>query len=397
MGNDIDTIFDHILAGKSLFTDRDVLRNEYIPDHILFRDDQISQLAQILAPVLRRSKPSNVFLYGKTGTGKTVVARYVLKKLAERTAQHELNIEFVYTNTRIASTPYHVLFEVGSQLGAQIPFTGLSMSGAMRRIFERIGASGTNIVLVLDEVDYLVKNFDDDLLYDLTRPNADIVGSSFISLVGISNDLKFKEYLDPRVLSSLGEEELVFPPYMVGELEAILSDRVRLAFRPNVVADTAVKLCASLAAMEHGDARRAVDLLRVAGELAEREGSDQVTTDHVMKAARSIERDRVYEAARSLPLHAKLVLAVVTSSNNELNTGQVYSRYAEICKTSGLTPLTQRRVSSIISELDVLGLVNAPVISSGRFGRSKKIKLVASKDSVIKALREDDVLISLLS
>jgi cell division control protein 6 len=395
-GDVLDKIFNNIMKSNSIFTNRDALRNDYIPDRILFRDDEIAQLGQMLAPILRGNKPSNIFLYGKTGTGKTVVAKYVMRKLSERISQLKLNTKFIYVNARLASTQYKVLVELGSQLDISIPFTGLSLSEASSRIFDKLRRDGVNVVLIFDEIDYIVKNYDDNILYELTRANNELLGGNFVSIVGISNDLKFKEYLDPRVLSSLSEEEIVFPPYTVDELEAILRDRVKMAFRPGVVSEAALKLCASLAAAEHGDARRAVDLLRVAGELAEREGSEEVSPDHVTRASKSIERDRTYEVVRSLPLHAKLILAAALSAPDETNTGRLYSNYALMAKRLGIEPLTQRRISGILSELDVLGIINAPVVSSGRFGRSKRIRLAVPRDAVARALREDELISSIL-
>jgi Cdc6-related protein, AAA superfamily ATPase len=134
----------------------------------------------------------------------------------------------------------------------------------------------------------------------------------------------------------------------------------------------------------------------VAGELAEREGSEEVSPDHVTRASKSIERDRTYEVVRSLPLHAKLILAAALSVPDETNTGRLYSNYALMAKRLGIEPLTQRRISGILSELDVLGIINAPVVSSGRFGRSKRIRLAVPRDAVARALREDELISSIL-
>jgi Cdc6-related protein, AAA superfamily ATPase len=197
-GDVLDKIFNNIMKSNSIFTNRDALRNDYIPDRILFRDDEIAQLGQMLAPILRGNKPSNIFLYGKTGTGKTVVAKYVMRKLSERISQLKLNTKFIYVNARLASTQYKVLVELGSQLDISIPFTGLSLSEASSRIFDKLRRDGVNVVLIFDEIDYIVKNYDDNILYELTRANNELLGGNFVSIVGISNDLKFKEYLDPR-------------------------------------------------------------------------------------------------------------------------------------------------------------------------------------------------------
>jgi len=386
MAADIGEIFRRAKEGKALFTDRNALNPEYIPDRLPFRDGQIKAVAEVLAPVLHGSKPSNLLLYGKTGTGKTAVARYVLSRLREESRAS--NLVVAYVNTRQENTEYRTLAELAKALGLQIPFTGLSTGEVVSRIFKEIQASSKDVILVMDEIDYLVKAFGDDTLYEFTRSN-ERVAPGFLSIVGVSNDLKFKESLDPRVLSSLREEELVFPPYTVSELHDILEERASTAFRQSVVSDSAINLCAAIAGSEHGDARRAVDLLRIAGEVAEREGLQQVDDSCVRKASEKAEQDRVEEALRSLPVQNKAILITAAKFESGTNTGEFYLAYTNLCKKIGLEALTQRRVSGILAELDLLGLVEASVVSKGRRGRTKRIRLLVGTDVLDKILAED--------
>jgi cell division control protein 6 len=230
------------------------------------------------------------------------------------------------------------------------------------------------------------------LLYELTRINEGL-NNSKVSIVGISNDLRLKEFLDPRVLSSLSEEEMVFRPYDAGELRNILSERVASAFRDGALSDAALSLCSALAAAEHGDARRALDLLRVAGEVAERTGANVVVEDHVREAEKHIEHNRVIEALKNLTLHSKLVvLSVYHLNRTEVHraiTGEIYEVYNEICGELSVTPLTQRRLSSLVNELDSMGLLNAKVISMGRYGRTKKIRLEIGRTLVKDVFASD--------
>jgi cell division control protein 6 len=249
------------------------------------------------------------------------------------------------------------------------------------------------LIVVLDEIDALVKGRQgDSLLYELTRINENL-GQSWIGIVGVSNDLHFKEFLDPRVLSSLSEEEVVFRPYLANELYDILLDRAKLAFANDVLSESSLRLCAGLAAGEHGDARRALDLLRVAGELAEREGSRKVEEDHVRRAQHKIEHDRVAEVLKSLPVHSKIVLVCSYLASNQtpdgVVTGDIYEVYRELCSVAGLDALTQRRVSGLVNELDVMGILNARVVSFGRYGRTKKIRLGVSPRVIVETYSED--------
>ncbi len=392
-GDVLEGIFDNFLTGRQLFSNRDVLRNDYIPSSLPHRAEHIQRLGAILAPALSGAKISNLFVYGKTGTGKTIVAKFVLERLKKKAEVVGAPVRISYVNCRMAGSNYRVLAELCRCIGVEIPFTGLALGEVIDRFKNGLNTDRTALIVVLDEIDALVKGRQDDsLLYELTRINENL-GQSWIGIVGVSNDLHFKEFLDPRVLSSLSEEEVVFRPYLANELYDILLDRAKLAFLQDVLSESSLRLCAGLAAGEHGDARRALDLLRVAAELAEREGAPSVEEDHVRRAQHKIEHDRVAEVLKSLPVHSKIVLVCSYLASNQtpdgVVTGDIYEVYRELCSAAGLDPLTQRRVSGLVNELDVMGILNARVVSFGRYGRTKKIRLGVSPRVVVETYSED--------
>ncbi|HKM75070.1 MAG TPA: orc1/cdc6 family replication initiation protein [Candidatus Bathyarchaeia archaeon] len=391
----LESIFDKYLSTAKIFAQRDVLRHDYIPSHLPHRDEHIQRLAGILAPALHQSKISNVFVYGKTGTGKTIVTKFVLDKLQKKAQEIGAPVKITYINCRLAGTNYRVLAEICRAIGVEVPFTGIAVGELLDRFSSGISADRTAFLVALDEIDALIKHSaDDSLLYELTRINENL-NSSWISVVGISNDLHFKEFLDPRVLSSLSEEEVVFRPYLADELFDILMERAKVAFQEGALDENSIRLCAALAAGEHGDARRALDLLRVAGELSERERGSHVQETHVREAQQKIEHDRVSEVLKSLPAHSKILLVGAYLLSNHLPggaiTGDVYEVYHELCATSDLEPLTQRRVSGLINELDVMGILNARVVSFGRYGRTKKIRVGVSQRVIAETYAEDNL------
>ncbi|TRO51324.1 ORC1-type DNA replication protein [Candidatus Bathyarchaeota archaeon] len=389
----LEDIFDRFLSNIYIFKDREVLRHDYIPDKLPHRDEQIHCLGGIVAPVLRGSPCSNAFIYGKTGTGKTAVTKYVLNKLSSKANQLGATIDFCYVNCRLAGTEYRVLSSLCEALDVKVPFTGLAVGEVFDRFKEGLDNQRKIFIVVLDEIDALIKARGDTLLYELTRVNETLLHGR-TSIIGISNDLRFKEFLDPRVLSSLSEEEIVFRPYDAAELQDILLKRAQIAFSEGALLDSAVALCSALAAAEHGDARRALDLLRVAGELAERQGVNSVSEEHVRQAEKRVEHDRIIEVLENLPLHSKLVLfSVYLLGKTKISytiTGDIYGIYCELCNQSSLSPLTQRRVSGLISELDMIGLLNARVVSMGRHGRTKKIRLGIGRSLIRNVFTNND-------
>jgi cell division control protein 6 len=392
--NDIlENVFDKFLSGSKIFINRHVLRHDYIPDNLPHRDEEIAKLGSILAPALNSSKISNLFIYGKTGTGKTAVTKFVLERLERKAKETGSIIKISYINCRLAGTNYRVLAEICRTIGLTVPFTGLAVGELLTRFKNKLDIQENALLVVLDEVDSLVKSQNDDtLLYEMTRINENLK-NSWVSIVGISNDLHFKEFLDPRVLSSLSEEEVVFKPYLANELYDILLERAKKAFVDGVLQDSALRLCAALAAGEHGDARRALDLLRIAGELAEREGASIIEEKHVKMAQQKIERDRIIEALTTLPIHSKILLVSIFILENHAPegsvTGDAYEVYQELCNQIMVEPLTQRRVSTLINELDIMGILNARVVSFGRYGRTKKIRLGIPAKTLIEVYTED--------
>jgi cell division control protein 6 len=395
----LDEIFEGYLKSPKLFKRRDVLDSSFVPENLPHRTEQIKQLGYILASVLRGAKPSNILCFGKTGTGKTAVSKYVLSILSKKAPQQGLNIEMAYLNCNSVDTNYRVYAHLCNSLGIEVPFTGLATDEIFSRFKLGLDQRDSLFIIVLDEIDFLIKKSGNDTLYDLTRINSDLTRAK-VSLIGISNDLKFKELLDPRVLSSLSEEELVFKPYEAPEITDILIERADIAFREEALSEGVINMIAAIAAQEHGDARRAIDLLRVSTEFAEREGADKINQNHVKKAQGAIERNTITEVISTLPLQSKMVILSIyllennISNSDTVSTGDVYEEYVRICREKGMDSLTQRRVGDLINELDTLGIISARVVSRGRHGRTKEIRFSIPKSLVDSILKEDTMIAS---
>ena len=352
-----------------------------MPAKLPHRDTEVEAIMFNLVEALKGNVPSNMIIYGPSGAGKTAVINFICRQLEKKGRQIGRYVNPVYVNCRKIDTQYRVLAHLGNSLLEEyeqedIPFTGWPTDRVFSELVKRMNLKGGVHVLVLDEIDHLVKKSGDDLLYNLTNLNAEL-DEARCSIIGISNDLKFTGYLDSRVRSRLGQEDLVFKPYNAQQLQDILTERAEVGILANVLSEAVIRLCSALAAQEHGDARRALNLLRVSTEKAEQSGDVVVLERHVRMAQNQIECDQITPAIAALPSQQKLVLFSILQIEHQglrnIATGEIYEIYKQACKHFGNNILTQRRLTTLLSELDTLGIVTAKTISRGRYGRTKQV------------------------
>ena len=398
-----DNIFTQYIQKRNVIVkNKKILQSSYIPSNLPHRDDKINEIVEIVAPSLNKDKPSNILIIGKTGTGKTAVMNYIGKELKKADEKQE-NCSFIYINCEVVDNPYGILYNISNQIitdpNKKIPFTGWSLDKIFSELTTYIDKEDKIFIIVLDEIDRSFQKNGDDIFYYLTTIN-EILEKSRVSIIGITNNAKFTEFLSPKIKSRLGEEKVIFPPYTVNQLKDILYERAKEAFDDGILDDDVIPYCAALSAQEMGDARRALDLLRMSADIAERNGDRKITAAHVKSAKNKIELDAVSEVIKTLTVQSKTVLLSVIKNTEDgmttMTTGDVYTTYKYICEAISQSILTQRRVAGLISELDMLGIVHARVKSFGRAGRTKEIELNTPKE-IVNMIKSDDVFVDLYS
>ena len=380
---------------QNIFRNKDALGESYQPDQIEERDEEIEEYMDALQPVVDGWEPNNIFLYGNTGVGKTAVTDYLLDRLQEDVADYDdVDLSVISLNCKTLNSSYQVAVELVNKLrptGGEISSTGYPQQTVFKKLYEELEAIGGTILIVLDEVDSIGDR--DELLYELPRARANNnLDSTKVGVIGISNDFKFRDQLDPRVQDTLCERELQFPPYDAPELENILEARAEIAIVEDAVEQGVSNFCAALAARDSGSARQALDLLRLAGEIAENREADVIKHDHVEAARSRLEQERVEEGMRELTTHGRLaLLAVISKAAKEetpCRTREIYEEYITLCDSSGTDSLAQRSVHNHLSDLRMLGILSAYENRSGSRGNYYSYELDVPFTSAIEAMSD---------
>ncbi|MDS0301149.1 orc1/cdc6 family replication initiation protein [Halogeometricum sp. S1BR25-6] len=386
---------DAFSARNGVFSDKALLDVGYVPgpEHIVARNEEIRRLATALNPAISGAAPSNVFLYGKTGTGKSLCARYTTRRIVDAAAEEKVDVGCVVVDCSQDNTETRAVRATVRGLNdpevtdLTIPETGLGRSRYYSLLWEVLDARFDVAFVVLDEIDCLDGT---DFLMQLSRATeAKKLDRCSVGIVGISNKVRYRDRLEERVKSSLQEREIMFTPYDREALREIIRSRLA-AFDGGVLDEDVISECASLAAEEHGDARKAINLLRHSGELAASEEADRITVDHVHRAKNVAEQDRMRELIDGATIQQKATLLAVTSlalveKTRTFKTPEVYAAYEDICGESGLETLSKRRVHDLLREWEFLEVLEITRTGGGRARGSYLQHRLLEDPSVIRS------------
>jgi len=333
-----------------LFKDRDVLSPLFVPDTLQDRKIEVEEISQYLGYALDGATPPHLLIVGPSGSGKTVCVKYVLKEMGKCTD--------ILVNYAVADgTAYQIITLLARNSGCRIPLKGMGFTEILSKFKEKI--ENERVIVVLDEIDKTLARDGTKLLYHLSR-------CPRVCILGLSNKLTVTEMIDDlRVLSSFKPRKIGFSPYNAVQLREILEYRAERAFHPGVLEDDVIPLCAAIAAQRNGDARYALDLLAFAADVSIRKEKDRVTAEEVRFAKDEVETEFIRRSIERLGQNQKILLYCVLTAEENTPTS-VYRRYNKIAEEWGSSPLTQRRLSELLKELELFGLVEIERRGRGR-------------------------------
>jgi len=377
---------------NQLFSDKSALDNLAFPPKIIGRGEKTEELARKLYGYKKGYVVPFISTFGRSGCGKSTLVRFVCENLPD--------ISYAFVNLRKSKTVFGCANLILAELGEPNVKSSQGIHSAIEKIGTiietRLKTEKTKcFVLVLDEFDVL---FEDkrgkpsDFVYKLVTMEEKLKEMGYlVCIITISNNLVSDYDLDDRVISRIGSTEVFFGAYTKDEVFQIMSHRAKKAFAKEVDSQV-LQYCAEMSAEEHGDARRAIDLLRVAAELASNQNED-IAKNHVELASKELDKERIDEILSNSSLHLKTTCAALVhltffNVQNSFSTQNVYNMYKILIK-SPKTPLSYRRVSGLLKELAVFGIIHDNRSSYGRYGQNTEFQLVYPVDIVGPILNPD--------
>jgi len=393
---------------QGLIRDRSLLDPNFVveEDRIVGRDKQLQEVTKMLRVALGDNRPPNLFLYGPSGTGKSLITKAVCNNISRICDSRDIQFGTIEVNCQDLDTLGVAVYELAQQaadeagVDVEVPKHGVATKEKWDELYRIVNTHFDSVVFVLDELDMLVGRRDKQepafsrLLYQLSRAGANDELTAYISVVAISNDTKMMEAVGSRAVSSFTPEDVHFDDYDADQLQSILRRRED-AFHDDVVDDDVIPLAAAFAAQTHGDARKAIDLMRVAGELAEREGDARVSEEHVRAAQAKVEKNRVLEVVRGISTQKKLCLYATAAVATQTPDGTArsttgYRVYQYLTDALDADQYHQETYVNKMKELTTYSLVDFERRSHGpSSGMFLEFQFAERPDTILETLRED--------
>jgi len=372
---------------KEIFSNKSYFDSLIFPSQIVGREKEAQKVMKYLLGFKKGFVVPLISVHGRSGSGKSSVLRFISKNFKE--------ISFCFVNLREGKTIFGAANLILKELHEKPITNSRGINDAFDRIKNGIRAKlkreRKNVfVLVLDEVDVIFndkRGNPSDFIYKLITLEETLRNEGkLFSIISISNNI-FRDFdLDDRVRSRIGSNEIFFKPYSKKEVIDILNHIAKKAFSAPVEREV-INLIAVISSVEHGDARRAVDLLRKSAEISS-SLSEKLSVSHVDRASFELQKDTIGEFLSSAPFHNRFlcvqigVVSFVTGRQWH-STSSLYKFYAQQIRNK-CKPLSYRRISELLGEIEQAGFLDSATRSYGRHGFGTQYRLKISPEMIIK-------------
>jgi len=364
---------------QNIISDFKKLDFDYVPDNLVHRDEPMNKIFSVLKSSVESGINQRMVITGSVGTGKSSLSKRFCLDFQEWVKDKGQRMEFAIVNCRSRNTPSSVMLKILERFQPGFPDRGFSTAEMLEILRKHLVKDSIHLVIVLDEINVLIKKSGPDLLYSLSRFDEEQVSGSkhSLSLILISQQ-PVNEFLDAATLSTLKRtNQIVLDKYNQEELQDIVAQRVDLAFYPGTVDEELMSFIASISS-EFGDARFAIELLENAGRIANEEGLEEVAPDNV-RAAKAMTYSVVTES-KLMSLgkqkqYALLGIARIIKKKSFVTTGEAEKAYALVSEEYDNKPRAHTQFWEYLQTLGDAGLIGLGQSGKGMVGKTSLISL----------------------
>lgn len=376
----IDLIKDE-LNRKSIFFDDSKLSIEFVPEKLVYRENEFKQISQVFIPLIKspRFTLKNILITGNNGSGKTAISKLFGKYFVKIARDFNKNIKYKHLNCRLKKSNYNVVKTIIRSFIPNFPEKGFSLYELVSTLKEILDKDNIHLIVTLDEINFL--NFkDDNLIYMFNRLNDDDFGNEGrISIIGIVKNLSFIKDLDLSTLSSFQYNIIPLKSYTSNQIYGILKFRASLSFRPDSYTDEILKFIAELAS-KSGDMRYALEILHKAGMFADQNGFNKLTPECIRYAQSNVFENLDFYTLHSTSKHEKMILlsicrALTNKNSVSINFDDFKQSYLCLNEEFNDIPLKKSQLYSILGRLKKLEYISVKSPHSKRSGDQSTISI----------------------